>query len=166
MGKGSHYWHYWGSLEIPPTQLSKVKATLLHQLGHPTLAPPAVRIGMWHVASFEPCLCQRAIACHCQPNVVIYIYIYTFQKEKLAYIYHQFHLQQSICDFQNVDLLQTSGRTIRTTPVAPKRSQSSEASNWELLPLPNATDKLRTTSRTEKKHIFHVTLWSQSKKAK
>lgn len=36
------------------TQLSlgpKVKARLLHQLGHPTLAPPAVRIGvgMWQV---------------------------------------------------------------------------------------------------------------------
>lgn len=36
------------------TQLSlgpKFQATLLHQLGHPTLAPPAVRIGvgMWQV---------------------------------------------------------------------------------------------------------------------
>lgn len=51
--------------------------------------------------------------------------------------------------FETVDILQTSGRPIRATPVAPKRSQSSEASNWELLPLPNATDV--TSSRTEKK---------------
>ena len=52
-----------------------------------------------------------------------------------------------------MDILQTSGRPIRATPVAPKRSQSSEASNWELLPLPNATDATG----------WRITVWSQSK---
>ena len=55
--------------------------------------------------------------------------------------------------FEHVDILQTSGRPIRATPVAPKRSQSSEASNWELLPLPNATDATG----------WRITVWSQSK---
>lgn len=54
--------------------------------------------------------------------------------------------------FETVDILQTSGRPIRATPVAPKRSQSSEASNWELLPLPNATDVMSWRTET-KKHL-------------
>ena len=91
--------------------------------------------------------------------------IYTFQKKNL-HISIINSIFSKIYDFQKVDLLQTSGRTIRTTPVAPKRSQSSEASNWELLPLPNATDKLRTTWRTEKKTHFprHLVISKQKSK--